>query len=227
MKRWTDNCATANSVVELITLMDRNGIGTDATIAQHISTIQDRNMLKKDGNQKFHPTKLGLRWSRGITVRATNSTSPIYDVKWKPNATTWLLVERPRGNYGSHSGKDAPVTGNGNSGKRTLDEAVARHFPRLGSSNTTTQDASQLYANAASVITKWQSRDQCSWQQQHTMKRCTATPVALGGTYQGDVQPKTEGENGGLQSSAPFATNKFSVMRGEGYEGNGYHVCPK
>jgi len=27
---------------DLITLMDKNGIGTDATIAQHIKTIQDR-----------------------------------------------------------------------------------------------------------------------------------------------------------------------------------------
>jgi DNA topoisomerase IA len=46
--------------VELITLMDQNGIGTDATIATHISTIQNREYAKKDGQQKFHPTTLGI-----------------------------------------------------------------------------------------------------------------------------------------------------------------------
>ena len=30
---------------ELIQLMDENGIGTDATIAQHIQTIQDRGLV--------------------------------------------------------------------------------------------------------------------------------------------------------------------------------------
>ena len=48
------------SEVELIALMDRNGIGTDATIAQHITTIQDRQYAEKDGNLRFHPTKLGI-----------------------------------------------------------------------------------------------------------------------------------------------------------------------
>lgn len=40
--------------------MDQNGIGTDATIATHISTIQNREYAKKDGQQKFHPTTLGI-----------------------------------------------------------------------------------------------------------------------------------------------------------------------
>ena len=51
--------------VELISLMDRNGIGTDATIAQHITTIQDRAYATKDGNQKFLPTKLGIALVEG------------------------------------------------------------------------------------------------------------------------------------------------------------------
>ena len=32
---------------DLITLMDKNGIGTDATIHEHIKTIQDRNYAVK------------------------------------------------------------------------------------------------------------------------------------------------------------------------------------
>jgi len=43
---------------ELIGLMDQNGIGTDATIAEHIRTIQDRRYAEKKGSF-FRPTKLG------------------------------------------------------------------------------------------------------------------------------------------------------------------------
>ena len=53
------------SEVELIGLMDKNGIGTDATIAQHISTIQERSYAEKDAGQKFHPTKLGIALVEG------------------------------------------------------------------------------------------------------------------------------------------------------------------
>lgn len=50
---------------ELINLMDRNGIGTDATIASHITTIQDRSYSIKDGQQKFTPTQLGIALVEG------------------------------------------------------------------------------------------------------------------------------------------------------------------
>eukprot|EP00979_Chaetoceros_neogracilis_P012060 scaffold3087_cov288-Chaetoceros_neogracile.AAC.9 len=53
------------SEVELISLMDRNGIGTDATIATHISTIQDRQYAEKDPSQRFVPTKLGIALVEG------------------------------------------------------------------------------------------------------------------------------------------------------------------
>jgi DNA topoisomerase-3 len=53
------------SEVELITLMDRNGIGTDATIASHITTILDREYATKDAQQRFHPTKLGIALIEG------------------------------------------------------------------------------------------------------------------------------------------------------------------
>ena len=44
---------------ELIGLMDKNGIGTDATIHEHIKTIQERNYAEKV-NGSFKPTKLGI-----------------------------------------------------------------------------------------------------------------------------------------------------------------------
>lgn len=56
---------TSTLEVELISLMDRNGIGTDATIAQHITTIQERKYAEKDGSQRFMPTKLGIALVEG------------------------------------------------------------------------------------------------------------------------------------------------------------------
>jgi DNA topoisomerase-3 len=45
---------------DLISEMDKNGIGTDATIATHISTVQQREYAAKDAQGRFVPTKLGL-----------------------------------------------------------------------------------------------------------------------------------------------------------------------
>ncbi|KAG6840476.1 hypothetical protein C0991_006459 [Blastosporella zonata] len=48
---------------DLVTLMDKNGIGTDATIAQHIETIINRDYVieKFEGNTKYLiPSKLGI-----------------------------------------------------------------------------------------------------------------------------------------------------------------------
>ena len=43
---------------ELISLMDKNGIGTDATIHEHIKKVTDRGYVIKSGNM-FIPTSLG------------------------------------------------------------------------------------------------------------------------------------------------------------------------
>lgn len=45
---------------DLITLMDKSGIGTDATIHQHIKTIQDRKYAEKNSSSLFKPTQLGF-----------------------------------------------------------------------------------------------------------------------------------------------------------------------
>ena len=44
---------------DLITKMDTNGIGTDATIHEHIKNIQERNYVVKQG-QAFIPTQIGI-----------------------------------------------------------------------------------------------------------------------------------------------------------------------
>jgi DNA topoisomerase len=50
--------------------MDRNGIGTDATIAGHIKTIQQREYALKNASGQFVPTKLGLALVEGASLCA-------------------------------------------------------------------------------------------------------------------------------------------------------------
>ena len=47
------------SEADLITKMDQNGIGTDATIHEHIKTVQERQYAVKQ-NQNFLPTPVGV-----------------------------------------------------------------------------------------------------------------------------------------------------------------------
>eukprot|EP00736_Rhodelphis_marinus_P006750 Rmarinus@m.25760 len=45
---------------DLIALMDKNGIGTDATIAEHIKTVQERKYAEKNNRGFFRATDLGF-----------------------------------------------------------------------------------------------------------------------------------------------------------------------
>lgn len=45
---------------ELITLMEKNGIGTDASIPTHIENIQKRNYVTLESGRRLHPSRLGL-----------------------------------------------------------------------------------------------------------------------------------------------------------------------
>ena len=60
---------------DLIALMDREGIGTDATIATHIKTIQTREYVKVE-DRHFVPTKLGLALVQGYDVMGYALSQP-------------------------------------------------------------------------------------------------------------------------------------------------------
>lgn len=50
---------------ELIGLMEKNGIGTDASISTHIENIQKRNYVYLETGRKLCPSKLGLVLCQG------------------------------------------------------------------------------------------------------------------------------------------------------------------
>jgi DNA topoisomerase-3 len=51
---------------ELLALMDKEGIGTDATMHEHIKTIQERGYCYMDGDRFFIPTNIGIALVVGL-----------------------------------------------------------------------------------------------------------------------------------------------------------------
>lgn len=217
------------SEVELISLMDRNGIGTDATIAQHIATIQDREYATKDASQKFTPTRLGIALVEGYNSMGYQLNKP--DLRREMEAECNLIAS-------GQKNKDQVVSAIlakmrqcfevVRQDAHKLDAAVRRHFPPLGSSNDTTQ---VIQANFS--ICGVCSNGMALKQARNTTRRgkilyCN-TCRAGWNMPRGQPVPKTENDQlGGAPVRCPICQFQvIRITRGDGYEGNGYHVCPK
>ncbi|KAL0479079.1 DNA topoisomerase IA, partial [Acrasis kona] len=62
---------------DLVSLMDKNQIGTDATMAQHIDTIHNRGyIIKKEPNNTLEPTDLGLALVQGYDAIGYDLAKP-------------------------------------------------------------------------------------------------------------------------------------------------------
>ena len=64
------------SEADLITLMEKHGIGTDATHAEHIETIQKRLYAKMNEHRRFLPLKLGLGLVNGYVNMGLELSKP-------------------------------------------------------------------------------------------------------------------------------------------------------
>jgi DNA topoisomerase-3 len=210
------------SEVELISLMDRHGIGTDATIAQHIATIQDREYAIKDGNLKFSPTQLGIALVEGYNSMGYQLNKP--DLRRETEAECNLiaagqktaeevvlrLLEKMQQCYRT-AVQEAHL----------LDRAVARHYQSLGDTSTVVQQQFTLCGACRHPMTlkhNTQGRVTRKMLQCATCSQTWALP-------RGQPQPKRDAQNQPV--ICPLCQYQVvQITTGDGYTGSGYTVCP-
>lgn len=226
------------SEVELISLMDRNGIGTDATIAQHITTIQDRAYATKDANQKFLPTKLGI-----ALVEGYNSMG--YQLN-KPDLRREMEAECNQVAAGQKTKDDimAPILfrmrecfQRVNDEAQKLDEAIARHYSRLGSDDRNAQILHRNFsicgACGHSMVLKQlsgsgpQRGNNQANQRRRKIAYCSTCSLGLP-LPRGEPSAMNDPRNRDQPYRCPICQYQVvKISRGDGYNGNGYQVCPK
>ena len=81
---------------DLIRLMSHYGIGTDATMAQHIKTVQDRKYAVKVGGLKFSPTPLGKALVTGYEAIGTDLARPAFRAKMEHDMTLIAAGQRDK-----------------------------------------------------------------------------------------------------------------------------------
>mgnify|MGYP005841067757 CR=1 FL=1 len=228
------------SEVELISLMDRNGIGTDATIAQHITTVQERSYATKDANQRFLPTPLGIALVEGYNSMGYQLNKPdlrrelefecnqiASGVKVKEEVLIAMIAKM----------RDCFITATRDVQK--LDEAVARHFPRLGAANRSTRVLQRHFSRCgacSSLMTLKQEENGGGGGRGNNSRNnatgrkllfCESCQNGWGLPSRGKVQAKTN-DNGGQPIICPICSFQvIQIKQGDGYNGNGYQMCPK
>jgi len=239
MKDGTTSPPQLISEVELISLMDRNGIGTDATIAQHITTILDRNYAEKDGNQRFNPTKLGIALVEGYNSMGYQLNKPDLrrDMEAECNAVA-AGRKTKEAVLGPVIAKMLEVFKKANLEANKLDEAVARHFDRLGSNNS---QYVMLQANFSlcgtcngMMMLKQQSggggrgsnrqRNQDNAGASKLLHCPTCSQAHLMPRYHQQVYPAMKPGNQQEPLTCPIC--QFQLIKCEN-DGNTWHICPK
>mmetsp|Transcript_13185 Transcript_13185/g.38827 ORF Transcript_13185/g.38827 Transcript_13185/m.38827 type:complete len:979 (-) Transcript_13185:215-3151(-) len=225
------------SEVELISLMDRNGIGTDATIAQHITTIQERQYAEKDPNLRFLPTKLGI-----ALVEGYNSMG--YQLN-KPDLRREMEAECNQVAAGQKSKEDimAPILSRmrecfqrANTEAHKLDEAVARHYSRLGSDDRNARVLRRDFSLCGACGNRTELKQLSGSGQQRGNNQanqirkkivyCSTCTVGLP-LPRGEQSPMNDPTNRDQPFLCPICQYQvIKISRGEGYTGNGYQVCP-
>jgi DNA topoisomerase III len=231
MKDGTTTAPQPISETELITLMDKCGIGTDATIAQHIATIQDRAYATKDHSQRFLPTPLGIALVEGYNSMGYQLNKP--DLRRETEHECNLVANRQKtkddivGPILSKM-KDCYLVATRDAHK--LDEAMARHFRRIGQNNNTTvlqRNFSECGTCRNQMVLK-QETGTSRTSDRRKLLYCDTCQVGYLMPRKGEYRPKIE--ESGPASPVRCVICSFQVVaiaRGDGYDGNGYNLCPK
>eukprot|EP01036_Dinobryon_divergens_P030670 gene30670-39948_t len=119
---------------DLITEMDKNGIGTDATIASHISTIQQREYATKDGQNRFKPTLLGLALYEAYNNMGYQLTKPHLRAAMERDCQRVARGELPKQVFLQDCLRQMRACLESCVAEaRKLDEAMAKYFAAFGS----------------------------------------------------------------------------------------------
>lgn len=213
--------------------MDRNGIGTDATIAQHIATILDRSYATKDAGLKFHPTQLGIALVEGYNSMGYQLNKPDLRREMEAECNAVALGHKTKEDIMQPIlMKMKQCFERANAEAQKLDEAVARHFTRLGASNDTSAvlraNFSECGACGNLTTLKQTANNNNRGNNRNSFPRkllyCGTCSLGLS-LPRGGMEPMMEGNS---RVKCPICQYQVvKVVRGDGYNGNGYNVCPK
>ena len=225
------------SEVELISLMDRNRIGTDATIAQHITTIQERSYATKDGNMRFHPTKLGIALVEGYNSMGYQLNKPDLRRDFEVECNYVASGQKTRDEImGPILAKMLECFNRANAEAHKLDEAVGRHFDRFGSNDNNSRTLSGNFSRCGSCNGSMTLKQQTGGGQRSNnngnqinkkLLHCSTCSLGLP-LPRGEPSAMGDPQNRDEPFLCPICQYQvLRISRGEGYTGNGYQVCPK
>jgi DNA topoisomerase-3 len=210
---------------ELITLMDKNGIGTDATIAQHISTIQEREYSRKDANERFLPTPLGIALVEGYNSMGYQLNKP--ELRREMEHECNLVANRQKTKddiIGPILNKMRECYERAAAEAQKLDEAVAKHFPRLGVGNNMTvlQENFSQCGVCQNIMSMKQNQANNGNNNRGATKLlfCNTCQQGYALPRNGQVQPES-GDDGAPVLCPICNFQAVKINRGNGYEGNG------
>ena len=143
------------SEVDLISSMDACKIGTDATIATHIKTIQDRAYVTKDASERFIPSKLGLALYEGYEEMGYSLMKPYLRAEMEKD-----MMRIARGELDKETAisqclsvmKD--VFRKCNADVKKLDEAMEKHFAHALRNNNTLHNNQQQSSENDAMISR-------------------------------------------------------------------------
>ena len=236
MNEGQTSAPTPISEVELISLMDRNGIGTDATIAQHITTICEREYAKKDQNQRFHPTKLGIALVEGYNSMGYQLNKPDLRREMEAECSAVAAGRKTKDQIlGPVIAKMLHCFRTANAEVEKLDTAVARHFDKLGSNRNNEYSVLQADFSVCGTCNRMMTlKEQRNHRQRsggneagaRKMIHCsTCAQAYLMPRYHQQVSPVVDPNNPHTPLFCPLC--QFQVIKIGLEGGNSYHVCPK